>query len=102
MDDAFKDTLIAVWRQAMEERKPAVELGKQSFPVTRTRAKKLLEVRFRVNDHWMVGIEQNPRTSSRWAKLARSGARVMQFIDEETRRYVAVVVDGRLTLYGAR
>ena len=33
--------------------------------------------------------------------MARAGARVMQFIDEETHRYVAVVVDGRVIFYGA-
>ena len=74
--EAIKETLIAVWRQAMEERKPAVELGKESFPVTRTRAKKLLEVRFRADDHRLVGIEQNPKTTSRWSRSAGWPARV--------------------------
>jgi len=46
----------------------------------------------------IVGIEQNPKTKSRWAMMARSGKRVMQFIQE--RRYVAVVADGKVILYG--
>jgi hypothetical protein len=43
------------------------------------------------------GLEQNPDTKSRWAKLARSGKKVMQFLSGG--RYVAVAVDGKVTLY---
>ena len=40
------------------------------------------------------GLEQNPQTKSRWAQLARSGKKVMQFLSEG---YVANVVDGKVT-----
>ena len=43
------------------------------------------------------GLEQNPETKSRWAKMAREGKKVMQFL--EGGRYVAVVVDGDLKAY---
>jgi len=43
------------------------------------------------------GLEQNPQTKSRWAQLARSGKKVMQFLSEG--RYVANVVDGKVTFY---
>jgi len=46
------------------------------------------------------GLEQNPQTKSRWPQMARSGKKVMQFLSEG--RYVANVVDGKLTLYGER
>jgi hypothetical protein len=46
------------------------------------------------------GLEQNPETKSRWAQMARSGKKVMQFISEG--RYVANVVDGKVTLYSKR
>src|SRR5271156_6681361 len=46
------------------------------------------------------GLEQNPETKSRWAQMARSGKKVMQFLTEG--RYVANVVDGKVTLYGGR
>ena len=46
------------------------------------------------------GLEQNPGTKSRWAQLARSGKKVMQFLSEG--RYVANVVDGKVTMYGGR
>lgn len=98
----FRETLIAVWRQVMEQGQRVVELDEQSYPVTHTRAQKLRQVRFRVDDHWLVGIEQNPKTQSRWAKLAREGHRLMQFLEEQPRRYLAVVVDGRVTFYGGR
>ena len=42
--------------------------------------------------------EQNPETASRWAQLARQGKKVMQFLQQ--RRYVAVVVDGKVQFYG--
>jgi hypothetical protein len=42
-------------------------------------------------------VEQNPSTNSRWAKLAREGKKVMQFLVDG--RYVAGVVDGKVTLY---
>lgn len=47
-----------------------------------------------------VGIEENPETKSQWAQMARSGKKVMQFIQEG--RYVAVVANGKVTMYGKR
>jgi hypothetical protein len=47
-----------------------------------------------------MGIEQNPKTKSRWAAIARSGKKVMQFIQDG--QYVAVVADGTVTMYGKR
>lgn len=46
------------------------------------------------------GLEQNPQTKSRWAQMARSGRKVMQFLSEG--RYVANVADGKVTFYGGR
>jgi len=43
------------------------------------------------------GLEQNPQTKSRWAQMARSEKKVMQFLSEG--RYVANVVDGKVDLY---
>jgi hypothetical protein len=42
-------------------------------------------------------LEQNPNTKSRWAKLAREGQQVMQFLEGD--RYIAVVVDGKIHIY---
>jgi hypothetical protein len=46
------------------------------------------------------GLEQNPETKSRWAQMVRAGKKVMQFLSEG--RYVANVVDGKVTLCGRR
>jgi hypothetical protein len=45
-------------------------------------------------------IEQNPEKPSRWGKLAREGRRVVQVRDLATQKYVAAVVDGKVTEYG--
>lgn len=70
--------------------------------VFRTSRQGLRRVEFTGEGRRLVGIEQNPTTSSRWAELARAGHRVMQFKDVETNRYVANVVDGRVTFYRGR
>jgi hypothetical protein len=46
------------------------------------------------------GLEQRPDTKSGWAQMARSGMKVMQFLSGV--RYVANVVDGKVTRYGRR
>jgi hypothetical protein len=43
------------------------------------------------------GLEQNPQTKSRWATMARNGAKVMQFL--QAGQYVGVVADGVLKHY---
>jgi hypothetical protein len=55
----------------------------------------LREVDFVFDANKIRGLEQNPETKSRWAQMARSGARVMQFLSDG--RYVANVVDGKPT-----
>jgi len=93
------ETLIATWQQVLAEEKPVVELEGESYRVGKTRTRKLRTVDFTYGPHQLVGIEQNPETQSRWAKLARQGKRVMQFSCEG--RYIGNVVEGRLTRYPA-
>ena len=59
----------------------------QVIPIRRTSRSKLREVDFKFGDTAFRGVEQNPSTNSRWAKLAREGKKVMQFLVD--RRYVA-------------
>ena len=96
----FEDTLIEVWRQAFTENGKAVVLGTERYPVVRTSKRKLRQVDFKFDGKDMRGVEQNPETKSRWAAMAREGKKVMQFLSEG--RYVAVVVDRKLHLYGGR
>jgi len=95
---SFEETLIAVWRQALMENAKAVKVGGESYTVRRTPKRGLRQVDFTFEGHEIRGLEQNPETKSRWAQLARSGKKVMQFISEGA--YVANVVDGKVTRYG--
>jgi hypothetical protein len=98
MAASLEETLTLVWRQALVEKAKSVMLDNRSFPVRRTSRARLREVDFPFEGHELRGLEQNPETGSRWAQLARQGKKVMQFL--ERRRYVAVVVDGRVHFYG--
>jgi len=95
---SFEETLIAVWRQALMENAKAVKVGGESYTVRRTPKRGLRQVDFTFEGHEIRGLKQNPETKSRWAQLARSGKKVMQFISEGA--YVANVVDGKVTRYG--
>jgi hypothetical protein len=98
MAASLEETLISVWRQSFVEEAKAVSVDGRSFPLRRTSRSRLCEVDFAFEGKTLRGLEQNPKTASRWAKLAREGKEVMQFLD--TGRYVAVVVDGKVQLYG--
>ncbi len=100
MKSSFEQTLIDVWRQALVENAKVVELGKEHYPVRRTPKRGLRQVDFVFDGDEIRGLEQNPETESRWAQMARSGKKVMQFLSEG--RYVANVVDGNVNLYGRR
>jgi hypothetical protein len=57
----------------------------------------LRQVDFLADGEDIRGLEQNPNTKSRWAQMARSGKKVMQFLGGAS--YIAVVVDGELHIY---
>ena len=98
MAASLEETLILVWRQVMVEDTKVVALGDEKFPIRRTSRSRLREVDFKFEGHELRGLEQNPETGSRWAELARRGKKVMQFL--KRRRYIAVVVDGKVQFYG--
>ena len=98
MELSFEQTLIEVWRQALSLGVKAVCFGPRIYLVTRTPESGLRQVDFMVDGKDIRGLEQNPGTTSRWAQLARSGKKVMQFLQDG--RYVANVVDGKVTVYG--
>lgn len=93
------ESLISVWSQVLAEGKLEVELSTRRFAVSRTRAKGLLTVSFESSGARIDGIEQNPMTGSRWAKLAQEGQRIMQFRCQG--RYIANVCEGKLLRYPA-
>ena len=98
MKPSLEQTLVDVWRQVLIDNASVVELGAKRYPVRITPRKNLRQVDFMFDGNEIRGLEQNPETASRWAQLARSGKKVMQFLSEG--RYVANVVDGKVILYG--
>jgi hypothetical protein len=97
VETSFEKTLVEVWRQVLVENADVVELRKERYPVQRTPKQGLRQVDFIFGGNQIRGLEQNPKTHSRWADMARSGVKVMQFLIEG--RYVANVADGKVTLY---
>jgi hypothetical protein len=100
MESPFEQVLVEVWRQALVENANVVELGTGRYPVRLTPKRHLREVDFVFNGDEIRGLEQNPETKPRWAQMARAGKKVMQFFSEG--RYVANVVDAKVTMYGKR
>ncbi|SRR5260370_11416720 len=98
MKPSLEESIIEVWRQALVENAKVVELGKERYHVRRTPKRGLRQVDFVFDGNGIRGLEQNQETKSRWAQMARAGKKVMQFLSEG--RYLANVVDGKVTLYG--
>ena len=99
MAASLEETLVSVWQQTMVDEAKAVTVEGRSFLVRRTSRSRLREVDFQFEGHELRGLEQNPETTSLWAQLARQGKKIMQFL--QGRRYIAVVVDGKVQFYGA-
>ena len=97
MPPSLEDVLLTVYRQSLVENKKTLTLEDQNFPVRSTAKRKLKQIDFRFDRRELQGLEQNPDTKSRWAKMARDGKKVMQFV--ERGKYVAVVADGKVHFY---
>jgi len=98
MNASLEQTLLEVWRQVLIENASVVVLDGKRYPVRITTRKGLRQVDFVFDGNEIRGLEQNPVTKSRWARFARSGKKVMQFLSEG--QYVEHVVDGKATIYG--
>ncbi len=94
----LEETLVSVWRQILADKAGSAKIAGVSYPAKCTSTKRLWEVDFDFAGRRLRCIEQNPQTKSRWAALARSGKRVMQFL--EGGRYIAAVAEGKVTFYG--
>ena len=100
MNSSFEQTLVEACRQVLVESADVVELGSERCPVRLTPKRGLRQVDFVLDGNEIRGLEQNPTTKSRWAQIARAGKNVMQFLSDG--RYVANVVDGKVTQYSKR
>lgn len=96
-DSHFDDALLSVWRQTLIDHVKEVSVSGRVYPVRRTAKRRLAQIDFEFEGVSYRALEQNLETASRWAQLARKGAKVMQFLSAG--RYLAVVVDGKLTHY---
>jgi hypothetical protein len=96
----FEAFIVSVWKQALVESSKRVVVGGDSYSVRRTAKSKLAQVDFEFQGEPFRGLEQNPKTQSRWAQLARKGEKVMQFL--QGGRYVAVVYGGKIFTYGKK
>src|SRR5208337_4440024 len=92
------ETLKSIAAQLMTS--TSVSVDGKSIPVRPTSRQHLRTAAFTAGGREYQAIEQNPEKPSRWGQLARSGHRVVQFKDVENNRFVAVVVDGKVTFYG--
>jgi hypothetical protein len=79
-----------------------IEVQGESVPVRRTSSQRLKTVTFTMDGREYTAIEQNPDKRSRWGQLAKAGHQVVQFKDNETNRFVAVMVDGKVKEYGLK
>jgi hypothetical protein len=98
MPTNLEAVLISIWQQVLVDEVSTVNIGGQKFRVRKTSHSKLREVDFECEGQKLRGLEQNPNTTSNWAKLARQGKKVMQFLRDG--KYVANVVDGKVRFYG--
>jgi hypothetical protein len=97
---ALEEVFLSVWRQSLIDRAKQVAIAAQIYPVRRTAKRRLAQVDFEFEGVSYRGLEQNPETASRWAQLARQGAKVMQFLSNG--RYLAAIADGKITHYTAK
>jgi hypothetical protein len=96
----FEACIVSVWKQALVESAKSVAVGGDTYSVRRTAKNKLAQVDFEFQGEPIRGLEQNPKTQSRWAQIARKGEKVMQFL--QGGRYVVVVYGGKIFTYGKK
>jgi hypothetical protein len=94
---SLESALLSVWHESLIDKKKIVEIDGEIYSVKQTAKSKLKQIDFRFEGRELRGLEQNPHTKSRWARLAREGQKVMQFL--EAGRYIAVVADGKIQIY---
>jgi len=99
----LEETLREIWRQTLVEDAAAVAIDGHKLRVRATPKSRLKQVDFTFEGRSLRGIEQNPDTASRWAQMARRGAKIMQFAEVEPGqargRFFANVADGKVNWY---
>lgn len=99
MPTVIDKALLACVATQLMTRNEVVVNGKTT-PVRRTSRNNLRTASFQIAGRGYEAIEQNPGKPSRWGDLARRRHDVVQFKNVDTNRFVAVAVDGKVTVYG--
>lgn len=99
-NSSLDEAMLSVWRQSLVEKAKEVSVDGKLYPVRHTAKRRLAQIDFAFEGASYRGLEQNPETSSRWAQLARKGAKVMQFLSDGA--YLEVVADAKITHYSRR
>src|SRR5271165_1739042 len=87
-------------RQVMS--RSEVKVQGKLLPISLTSRHQLRTLAFTMGGRKYLAVEQNAKKPSSWGQLAREGHQVVQFKEVETNRFVAVAVDGVVTIYGGR
>jgi len=87
-------------RQVMS--RSEVKVQGKLLPISLTSRHQLRTLAFTMGGREYLAVEQNAKKPSSWGQLAREGHQVVQFKEVETNRFVAVAVDGVVTIYGGR
>ena len=93
-----RDLLSSIARQMMSG--TAVEVKGKRVPVRRTSEHRLRTVAFEMGRQGIRRrLSRTQRSLAGGASLARKGHRVVQFKNGATNRFVAVAVDGKVSVY---
>jgi len=98
MAASLEGTMFLLWKQAFGWWCKRRDPERRIFPNPRTSACQLREVDFQFEGQKFRSLEQNPKTASRWAQLARQGKKVMQFLQQ--RRYIGCCAWSKGAVYG--
>jgi len=100
------EILLEIWRLALVVGAQEFEVDGRTLRVRATSRSRLKQVDFTFQGRALRGIEQNPDTASRWAQMARKGARIMQFTEvapgQFRGRFFANVADGKINWYSSQ
>jgi hypothetical protein len=92
----LEDAFLTVYQQFLIEHRKTVTLEDQTYTVQSAAKRDLKHIDFQFEGRELRGLEQNPDTKSRWAKI-RDRKETMHFL--ERGKYVVVVADGKVHLY---
>lgn len=84
-----KPKIISEFYKAIFANRDAL-IGGKKFPLRKIKGLK----QYKVGN--LLFIEQNPKKATKWAAMARKGAKIMWVIDQKTNKYLYQIINGRL------